>query len=67
MFLLPVFGVNLYFSRWSPFVFNTFEVSQGEGPPSVMLEGGCGEQFEQQLMLCLQIEKYADSASTKRR
>ena len=56
MFWFPVVGVNLYFSRWSPFLFNSLEVSEGEMPPSVTSEGGCGE-VEQEIMFCLQIEK----------
>ena len=53
MFWLPVFGVNCCFFRWSPFVFNTLELSQGGMPPSVMSEGDYGEVFEQRLVFVL--------------
>ena len=38
----PVFVVNWYFARWLPFVFDRLDFSQGDVPPPVMLEGGCG-------------------------
>ena len=67
MFWSPVFGVNSSVSRLWPFFFNTLEVFQGELPPAVMSEGGCGKVIGEQLVLCLQIAKYADLASKKRR
>ena len=47
MFSLPDFAVNLRFSRCSPFVFNTLDVSQEGVPPCVMADlGKCRESLE---------------------
>ena len=38
------------------------DVSQGEVSLSMISGSGCGEVFEQKLVLCLQIENYAAAA-----